>query len=130
MVTTSGENRRTMETADAGRRKMETAPRTCGQCGTPLPAGSRRSRKFCSSRCRVRAWDASNPGPNDPERTLVPLHWHFEPYPILIGDGLSPRPTYHYGSGCPPGCTRALEPGWSSTGAIRGEEWRAPKAVH
>ncbi|MYW18343.1 hypothetical protein GT039_22885 [Streptomyces sp. SID2955] len=30
--------------------------RTCGQCGGPLPEGSRRSRRYCSSACRTRAW--------------------------------------------------------------------------
>ncbi|QNE79086.1 hypothetical protein F0344_05895 [Streptomyces finlayi] len=28
----------------------------CSQCGTPLPDGSRRSRRYCSATCRTRAW--------------------------------------------------------------------------
>lgn len=30
--------------------------RRCGECSAPLPEGSRRSRRYCSSACRTRAW--------------------------------------------------------------------------
>lgn len=31
-------------------------PRRCAQCGTVLPPGCRRSRRYCGSRCRSSAW--------------------------------------------------------------------------
>ncbi|QDO01735.1 hypothetical protein FNV65_40915 [Streptomyces sp. S1A1-8] len=30
--------------------------RTCSQCGSPLPEGSRKSRRYCSAACRTKAW--------------------------------------------------------------------------
>ncbi|WP_181800373.1 hypothetical protein [Streptomyces ipomoeae] len=30
--------------------------RRCSQCGTALPEGSRRSRRYCSAACRTKAW--------------------------------------------------------------------------
>lgn len=33
--------------------------RRCSQCGTELPDGSRRSRRYCGSACRTRAWRVS-----------------------------------------------------------------------
>lgn len=28
----------------------------CSQCGTPLPDGSRKSRRYCGATCRTKAW--------------------------------------------------------------------------
>lgn len=28
----------------------------CNQCGTPLPDGSRKGRRYCAAACRTRAW--------------------------------------------------------------------------
>jgi hypothetical protein len=107
--------------------------RSCAQCGRPLPASARSWRKFCSSRCRVKSWDAANPGADQPGNIWldVPLHWHhgergvdgqFHDYPMLAGDGLTRPVAYWRGLGCPPTCPRMPEPPGFSIGIRPGQE--------
>ena len=62
--------------------------RRCAECNRELPAISRAQRKFCSAACRVRHWNAANPGPAwyEDQKPLVRLHWHGGATTLLAGD--------------------------------------------
>jgi hypothetical protein len=96
-----------MPTTAASRRPAtEPTDRRCVQCGTPLPAGSRAVRKFCSTRCRVQQWHEANPPPRDLAREESDrlfnrtnrAHYHG---PVLVGhrDNVP-----WFGESCPPEC--------------------------
>lgn len=111
-------------TAD-NRRASRPDVGACLGCGTPLPAGSRSWRKFCSTACRVLSWDREN-RPAEPDGDnwqLTPLHWHVAgSLSMLWGNGMARPPLYWRGDGCPPECRRALPPGGWSTGVVEGRE--------
>jgi hypothetical protein len=86
--------------------------RTCAYCGRPLPSGSRPRRRFCSSGCRLRAWDKANPAPGpEPSRSDLlfsadnPFHYHGH---CLVG--VRDRSIPWLGKQCPVQCP-GLEPG-------------------
>lgn len=115
--------------------------RACASCERPLPPTSRPERRYCSTRCRQRAWDVANPAPGpDPAewwRTSgvyigVRMHWHVDRGRIAVGDGIHPAVGYWYGpEPCPAECPAVrFGPNPTMTGsapAIRGEEWRPPE---
>ena len=87
---------------------MNLAERHCATCGTPLPPGSRPTRRFCSTSCRVKDWDRRNRPPLPDaflERLYAPTnpkHYH------VRNDGR--RLVGHrdnvpwFGQSCPPEC--------------------------
>lgn len=93
--------------------RVELAPaaesRRCEECGRVLPPTALARRRFCSSRCRVRRWDALNAyqEPTDDRssrlynRTL-PKHYHSG---VLVGhrDNVP-----WFGKACPPDCPGLL----------------------
>ena len=110
------------------RRHMASAdPRLIRRClawDRELPADSRTVRKFCSSACRRRHWDAMNPAPEEPGWTGVRLHWHLGGSSFLAGD-------YHVGywrgpDGCPPECIGIKPPNTSSQAIPKGREGVSP----
>ena len=86
-----------------------TTERRCLHCDTPLAPGSRSDRRYCSSPCRVRAWDLRNPPPApDPFVQALwaksnPKHYHLRDgiIRILVGH-ISNVPWF--GNACPPEC--------------------------
>jgi hypothetical protein len=98
-------------------------PRKCLQCGVRLPAKARRTRVYCSSRCRQLRWESAN-RPAEETAVLIRLHWHaIGPQHWLYRDR---RAGYWRGEGCPPECDRVpLPPDWS-TGIPEGREGLAP----
>ena len=99
--------------------------RTCLACNRELPADSRPGRKFCSSACRYRHWNAANPGPAYEEPPRVRLHWHGGRTTYLAGDY---RAGYRRGpDGCPPECP-GVKPPYTWSGAVpEGREGLSPR---
>ena len=93
--------------------------RRCLACNRELPANSRPERKFCSSACRGRHWNAANPGPAwyKAQEPRVRLHWHLGGSTFLAGDY---RAGYGRGpEGCPPECPGIKPPNTSSEAGSR-----------
>lgn len=116
-----------------GQSEATPTARSCAYCDRPLPASARSWRRFCSSQCRLRSWDAENVGPDrgTDDRRDVPLHWHVqvrdyqgEPIglPSVSGDGLTSRVRYWRGLGCPPECQHKPEAPNFSIGMRLGHE--------
>jgi hypothetical protein len=90
------------------------AERRCLHCDQPLPAGSRRTRVFCSTSCRVRHWDALNrPYAADDRLSRLygssnPKHYHLRADGVrfLVGHRDN-EPCF--GTACPPECPGLLE---------------------
>jgi hypothetical protein len=102
--------------------------RRCARCDRPLPAGSRKERRFCSTSCRVRRWHLDNPPPADAwSMEQVRLHWHFAGLsPTLFG--FKQRGYWTGPEACPPECPGLRPPYTGSVAAIAGQEWRTPRA--
>ena len=99
------------------------ALRRCLYCNRELLADSRTVRKFCSSACRYRHWNAANP-PAWYKEVPVRLHWHFGGSSFLAGD-------YHAGywrgpEGCPPECPGIKPPNTHSEPVPEGREGISP----
>ena len=80
--------------------------RRCEHCGKALPAGARPQRRFCSSACRGRAWDAANPradrdGPVYWGRH-IPAHYHVRGASRFLIGHRDSEPWF--GASCPPEC--------------------------
>ena len=100
--------------------------RLCLACNRELPANSRPERKFCSSSCRGRHWNAANPGPAwyEAQEPLVRLHWHGGGTTLLAGDY---RAGYWRGpDGCPPECPGLKPPYTWSEAVPEGREGLSP----
>ena len=86
----------------------KASKRRCAQCQTPLPAGARSTRVFCSTSCRVRHWDALNrPQADDPYLTQLysrrlPKHYHTGVRGHHLVGHRDNEPWF--GSACPPQC--------------------------
>ena len=94
-------------------------------CNRGLPANSRPGRKFCSSACRYKHWNAANPGPAWVEEVRVRLHWHTGPLRFLAGDY---RAGYWRGpAGCPPECPGIKPPNTWSEAIPEGREGISPQ---
>ena len=103
---------------------MKRAKRRCAWCESPLPAGSRRERQFCSTRCRVRSWHVRNPSqPEDPRIAQLysrsnPKHYHrIKGLWTLVGHRENEP---WFGSSCPPECP----------GLREGEEYEPMEEYH
>ena len=118
--------------ADKRRRRVTPADprptRRCLACNRELPANSRPERKFCSSACRYRHWNAANRGPGwyeDQEpRAAPPL----APRPVQSLLAGYARAGYWRGpDGCPPECP-GIEPPYTWSEAIpEGREGLPPR---
>ena len=102
--------------------------RRCLACDRPLPENSRPERKFCSSACRGRHWNAANRGPGwyEEQEPRVRLHWHGGGTTLLAGDYCA---GYWRGpDGCPPECP-GLKPPYTWSQAVPvGREGLAPRS--
>ena len=101
--------------------------RRCLACNRPLPENSRPERKFCSSACRGRHWNAANPGPAwyEEQESRVRLHWHGDVTTLLAGDY---RAGYWRGpDGCPPECPGIKPPYIWSQAVPEGREGLPPR---
>ena len=102
--------------------------RRCLACNRELPANSRPERKFCSSACRGRHWNAANPGPAwyEEQEPRVRLHWHVGVTSVLWGDV---RAGYWRGpDGCPPECPGVEPPKYTWSQAVpEGREGLPPR---
>ena len=98
--------------------------RRCAHCSRLLPPTSTAQRRYCSARCRYRAWNEAN-RPHDDAPPLVPLHWHVSPAHLVTLAGAKVA-GYWRGPGCPPGCPGPKDPrGWSG-GVPEGREGLPP----
>ena len=85
-----------------------TTERFCLHCDTRLPPGSRSDRRYCSSPCRVRAWDRRNPPPAPDPSVLAlyaktnPKHYHRRSGIRFLVGHVSNVPWF--GKSCPPEC--------------------------
>lgn len=87
---------------------MNLVERHCASCDSPLPRGSRATRRFCSTSCRVRDWDRRN-RPQPPDERLArlfartnPKHYHVtNGMHLLVGHR---KNTPWFGASCPPEC--------------------------
>lgn len=98
--------------------------RRCDHCERPLPAGSRSTRRFCSTACRVRSWDEANRPPWDESPEPVPLHWHLGGYQLLAGNATDGH--WRGPGGCPPGCPGLKPPHTTSQAIPEGREGWPP----
>lgn len=116
-----------MTPAAGSRREVaETSVRRCAECETQLSAQSRSWRRFCSSRCRMRNWDAHNRPRFDAVVRKVRLHWHVgRPGGRLLWGNFDAG--YWRGDGCPEECARSIDPGGWSTGVPEGREGLPPQ---
>src|SRR5687768_342599 len=82
--------------------------RHCATCDTPLPRGSRQTRRFCSTSCRVREWDRRNrPQPPDARLELLfgptnPKHYHARNGMTILVGHRNNEPWF--GTSCPAEC--------------------------
>lgn len=92
-----------------------TTERRCLHCNTRLPRGSRSDRRYCSTSCRVRAWDLRNPPPA-PDPVVLALWGKANPKHYHLRDGIIRTLVGHvsnvpwFGESCPPECP-GLGPG-------------------
>lgn len=86
---------------------MNRRIRACTWCQTPLPDGSRPTRRYCSTSCPVRAWHARNEAPAvDPVIAQFfsrsnPKHYHVRGTQLLVGHREN---VPWFGPSCPPQC--------------------------
>ena len=102
---------------------VSAAPRLCMQCDRPLPESARPERRYCSTRCRQRHWDAIN-RPEEAPAVHPRLHWHVDRVSILTGYATE---GYWRGEGCPPECP-GIEPPGGWVGVPVGREGFLPPA--
>ena len=87
----------------------KASKRRCARCQSPLPAGARSTRVFCSTRCRVRHWDEHNrPQADDPyweqlHARTNPKHYHLQRGVISFLVGHRDNDPW-FGTSCPPQC--------------------------
>jgi hypothetical protein len=87
---------------------MNQPERRCATCDTPLPPGSRSTRRFCSTSCRVRDWDRRNrPQPPNPRVAQLyastnPKHYHLRGGMRMLVGHRDNEPWF--GAACPSEC--------------------------
>jgi hypothetical protein len=109
---------------------MNQPKRRCARCDTPLPAGSRATRVFCSTSCRVRDWDRRN-RPAEPDQRLRRLYSSLNPKHYHVQHGMTVLVGHRdnepwFGDSCPPQCPGLSE---GETFAPMEEFWRQPKGA-
>jgi len=114
------------------KRPMNLPERRCASCGTPLHRGSRSTRRFCSTSCRVKAWDRRNRPPSpDPflQRLYAPTnpkHYHVSSGMRMLVGHRDNEPWFE--ASCPPQCPglgadeeyEPMEEFWRRVGPARG----------